>query len=528
MSERDLIHREDSGLLWLERKLEVLGRPSVWLIIAWRLVNAFTINTFFQADEYWQALEPAHAMVFGYGYLTWEWKLGLRSFLHPLLYVVPYKFVDYFNLDYTYLLAAPKVVNALVAIIGDYYLYDLIRLKFRNEKLAVLVCYLSLFSAWNWFCWCRSFANSLELTTTIVSLYYLYANNILIALITAALTCLIRPTSAIIWLIVLPRIFWKNPKHIITALVVGTLICSLDFLVNYWFYRKAKFPLLSFFRFNVADSLSSFYGVSRLEFYFLQAIPVITLNYLPFFLYGIAKTSWSDTKFLLLCYILIFSLIPHKEFRFIYPLMPFILTYVAYGLFNIAIKVRERTMKILILISVIISAHLAYYFTQYHEMGELKLPTVIRNKVLEAHCDEPLSVGFLTPCHSTPFQSHIHLPSRVVNVWFLTCEPPLPHNIKPGITLESYMDESDYFYENPLAFIKANFPSIVHPNISPPRSQWPHQWPHYIVMYSSLWESNDDVRNFLGQYYGINEALWNAAGHWDPRREGHLLLLKLL
>ena len=124
MSERDLIHREDSGLLWLERKLEVLGRPSVWLIIAWRLVNAFTINTFFQADEYWQALEPAHAMVFGYGYLTWEWKLGLRSFLHPLLYVVPYKFVDYFNLDYTYLLAAPKVVNALVAIIGDYYLYD--------------------------------------------------------------------------------------------------------------------------------------------------------------------------------------------------------------------------------------------------------------------------------------------------------------------------------------------------------------------------------------------------------------------
>ena len=32
-----------------------------------RTVNAFLVRTYFNADEYWQALEVAHRMVFGYG-----------------------------------------------------------------------------------------------------------------------------------------------------------------------------------------------------------------------------------------------------------------------------------------------------------------------------------------------------------------------------------------------------------------------------------------------------------------------------
>lgn len=31
-------------------------------------------HTYFQPDEFYQALEPAHYHVFGYGYLSWEWR----------------------------------------------------------------------------------------------------------------------------------------------------------------------------------------------------------------------------------------------------------------------------------------------------------------------------------------------------------------------------------------------------------------------------------------------------------------------
>jgi phosphatidylinositol glycan class B len=43
-------------------------------LIAFRLVNALTIQTFFQPDEYFQALEPAWQWAFGEGagaWITW-------------------------------------------------------------------------------------------------------------------------------------------------------------------------------------------------------------------------------------------------------------------------------------------------------------------------------------------------------------------------------------------------------------------------------------------------------------------------
>lgn len=44
------------------------------VIFAWRLINAFCVRTFFQPDEYFQALEPAWQLVYGDGsgaWLTW-------------------------------------------------------------------------------------------------------------------------------------------------------------------------------------------------------------------------------------------------------------------------------------------------------------------------------------------------------------------------------------------------------------------------------------------------------------------------
>lgn len=526
----------DDGAIWLDASLDRMQRPSFLAIVAWRLVNALTVNTFFQADEYWQALEPAHKAVFGYGYLTWEWQYGLRSYLHPLLYMVPYWIAKLLGGGedgegcYWYVLAAPKVVNALIAAVGDYYLYWLIQSRFRNNRLAKLVSLMSLFSAWNWYCWCRSFSNSLELTLTIVALYYLSIASVGKSLVVAAFACLVRPTNAIIWLYSLPWVFWRRPRYVILSVVIAAAVLLLDGTINYWFYSRFKIPLWSFFKFNVADSLSSFYGVSRIDFYFLQAIPILLLNYLPFFLYGFLSTAWSDYKGLLLCYLLVFTAIPHKEFRFIYPMMPVLLTYSASGLLQLSSRISKRRVKQIAGITLALSAILSYYFTQYHEVGELQIPTLIRDKIIVSELqDRPISVGFLTPCHSTPFQSHFHLPESQAEIWFLTCEPPLAHNVAPGVAVEEYMDESDYFYECPHMFLKRNFPEEIALNAMPSLdAQWPHKWPHYIVMFSNLWEdSGARVQEYLGEHYAIVERVWNAPGHWDSRREGDLLILQL-
>lgn len=74
----------------------------IFLVV--RLLSVFLVQTYFVADEYWQCLEVAHKIVFGYGYLTWEWTKGIRSYVHPLIVALIYKVLDVFTADYPNLL----------------------------------------------------------------------------------------------------------------------------------------------------------------------------------------------------------------------------------------------------------------------------------------------------------------------------------------------------------------------------------------------------------------------------------------
>lgn len=314
-------------------------------------------------------------------------------------------------------------------------------------------------------------------------------------------------------------------------MIVAITVLFLDAVLNHAFYASWKIPLLNFFKFNVYDSLSSFYGISRMDFYIFQAIPILLLNYLPFFVYGIiySTSKFTSLKVLLMAYIFLFTMIPHKEFRFIYPLMPVLLIFSANGFLQISSKVSVLATKLIFLVTLVLSVVISIYFTQYHEVGELAIPKIIRDHVLDdySQLENIVEVGFLTPCHSTPFQSHFHLPESQANIWFLTCEPPLQKNLHDEMTVDSYLDESDYFYKNPSEFLKSNFPSDINPRLEPPsNTAWPHRWPQYLVMFETLWEEDGELRSYIENNYIIVESIWNTPGHWDSRREGNILLLK--
>jgi phosphatidylinositol glycan class B len=60
-----------------------------------RICIAVFTRTGFQPDEYFQSLEPAFHLVFGYGHLTWEWmfEAPIRSIIYPALNVPVYWFL---------------------------------------------------------------------------------------------------------------------------------------------------------------------------------------------------------------------------------------------------------------------------------------------------------------------------------------------------------------------------------------------------------------------------------------------------
>lgn len=104
-----------------------MARLSTAFLVAlsFRLFNALVSRTFFQPDEYWQALEVAHRLVFGYGYQSWEWRHatggaevgvkellvgggggGIRSPLYPFLFVPLFWILKMTGLDDTVLLVS--------------------------------------------------------------------------------------------------------------------------------------------------------------------------------------------------------------------------------------------------------------------------------------------------------------------------------------------------------------------------------------------------------------------------------------
>lgn len=106
-------------------------------LAALRLLNTLcTGRSFFQPDEYFQALEPAWNLAFGPAsgaWLTWEWKHQLRSSLHPVLFAVAYSAVDTVTavlpcspaLRASVLAVLPKLVQACFAVLGDFYTWRL-------------------------------------------------------------------------------------------------------------------------------------------------------------------------------------------------------------------------------------------------------------------------------------------------------------------------------------------------------------------------------------------------------------------
>jgi phosphatidylinositol glycan class B len=74
----------------------------VFISLAVRIIQALLTSTFFQPDEYFQALEPAHHLVFGYGHLTWEWLSihPIRSIIYPGVFVPAYWLVKVLGLEH--------------------------------------------------------------------------------------------------------------------------------------------------------------------------------------------------------------------------------------------------------------------------------------------------------------------------------------------------------------------------------------------------------------------------------------------
>jgi len=133
--------------------------------------------------------------IFSYGYLTWEWVQGIRSYVYPLLIAGLYKILALLQLDSAHLLVVlPRIVQALLSTYSDYRFF----VWTGKRKWALFL----ILVPWFWFyTGSRTLANTLEASLTTIALsYFPWYGESTAYLWPAAICCFLRPTAAVIWL----------------------------------------------------------------------------------------------------------------------------------------------------------------------------------------------------------------------------------------------------------------------------------------------------------------------------------------
>ncbi|MCJ1463010.1 glycosylphosphatidylinositol anchor biosynthesis [Pseudocyphellaria aurata] len=539
------------------------SRDILLFLIAYRILNAFGIQTFFQPDEYFQSLEPAWDMAFGSGsgaWITWEWKNQLRSSIHPAIFAGIYWLSARLSSALTLspdshaelLIAAPKVIQAVFAALGDYYTWRLGRRIYGQESseawaaLALTVC-----SPWQWFCSTRTLSNCLETTLTITALSLWPWQW---ALDGAEAEGIDRDD--------LPGEGGRRSSEELTGCL--TLLSSA--LIDRLYYQQWTFPPLRFLHFNIAQSLAVFYGRNDWHYYLSQGYPLLLTTYLPFAVVGLyqslsaleSSSPRSTTsaltpiikRQLALTSLLVpvtLSFISHKEVRFIYPLLPLLHLLAAPPITSYFFPSSSphrpnagRRRHFLLPLILLVNLTIAMWATTSHQPAPLSVLTYLRAQYTTHHLSQPppssllppapstMTVGFLTPCHSTPWRSH--LVHGGIYAWALSCEPPL--HLAPGPPRRDYLDEADQFYAHPSAWLahelgppplgpRSHFLLGHAPPPPPSSAQQPHPskaWPEYLVFFGAL---EPDLAPVLrGSRYEPCWTGWNGYAHEDWRRRG--------
>ncbi|XHG00937.1 hypothetical protein AWENTII_004345 [Aspergillus wentii] len=243
----------------------------------------------------------------------------------------------------------------------------------------------------------------------------------------------------------------------------------------------------------------------------------------------------------------VLSLISHKEVRFIYPLLPSLHILAAPCLVDYflpavsrssqAYMPRRLTLMFLVLANVVI----ALYTTIYHASGTLNVLTYLRQQH-EAHAplaesttgtgtpQSGITAGFLMPCHSTPWRSHLVFPD--IHTWALSCDPPVGLD---ETQKAAYVDEADQFYENPSQFLQKNMvgglrhvprkPTYLSNSASQSTRQdtsTSHEWPDYLAFFAALEPTLQSLLRSTS--YGECWRTYNTAWHDDSRRRGDIIV----
>ncbi|XP_012234980.1 GPI mannosyltransferase 3 [Linepithema humile] len=477
---------------------------TLFLLILWRLTSVILVQTAHVPDEYWQSLEVAHHLAFDYGYLTWEWTTMIRSYMYPLLISILYRGLALFSLDFVPLLTTlPRVFQAVLVAYADYRFYKWIKCRW----MLFILCL-----NWYWYyCATRTLINAVETACTTIALSIFpwkdsHVQSVKFLWIVSFL-CMARPTATIMWLpLCLYHICTSTEKKIVLFsryIIICSFCFSISVLIDSYCYGTFVVTPWRFFQANVLRSIGNIYGKHYALWYIFVGLPVLLgLYYIPFLIavWRIFKHSAYFHREMVMLVVIgwtltVYSLLSHKEFRFILPLLPMLIYTSSACTHHLNVRITTFTRNSILAFLVFSNVAPGFYFSLIHQRGTLNVIELLRDEISYTGASSTL---ILTPCHATPLYSHLHVNTTVR---FLTCEPNF-NNTK------DYIDETDKFSANPKVWLDDNY--VNNKSVA---------LPSYVIMFDKV---ASKVTDFLRSYKLIAKVFHT---HLPQSKYGKYILL---
>jgi GPI mannosyltransferase 3 len=309
---------------------------------------ALTDDGIYWPDEIYQSLEPAHRLAFGHGLVAWEFIEGARNQALPLGIAAILKVLQWMHLaSPSIYLAVVKVVFATVSTACGWGIWALARsLGATPLSAAVSASVWALGAPFIYFAprAMSENASALPLVWGFVWLasaegrrrHLLIGASLIGCATLLRLQCGYFAIVAVFGFLVQRR--FKDALWCLAALAGWALIFGACDAVSWGHLPQAKWggwfhSAVVYLRFNVIENKASLWGTSEWNYYALtlrRSLPVVavlcamgillSLRRVPFWVLG-----WAGFGLLL-------SAVPHKEYRFVLPLIPLLLAAAAVGL----------------------------------------------------------------------------------------------------------------------------------------------------------------------------------------------------
>jgi hypothetical protein len=347
-----------------------------------RLRLAVTDHGIFWPDEIYQSFEPAHALVFGHGLIPWEFIDGARNWALPGLVAGLLKLCALVGLDQpTAYVPVVKGFFALVSVGTALGTYRLARAGGAEEVASAAAATVFSLSAPVLYFAPRAMSENATALPVVWGLALVLDRErvdeasqrararqlLVLGASLLGVAVLLRLQSAVFCVgvvgVLAARKQWKALRDVGVTLAVWALVFgALDAATWHdapgakasgWFHSAVVY-----LRFNLIEGKAAGWGVAPWYFFFARlwtSMPFVTTALAAGLLLGVRR---SPALFVVgMLFLALHSASPHKEYRFILPVIPVLAALAAVGFSALSLeRVRQGALAALVLASVLSGA----------------------------------------------------------------------------------------------------------------------------------------------------------------------------